>query len=157
MTEHLEESGASLSEQLAAQGFLVSTTVGMSMYPMLRNRRDRVVILPIESGRRLRRWDLPLYLRADGKYVLHRVIAVKRDGYVIRGDNTYQKEYVRDAQLLGVVSEFYRGERHVRCSSRLYRTYAALWHLIFPLRVAFRWARGVASRVKHAIFHEREK
>ncbi len=149
MTE--EGFGSELGEQLASQGFFVSTTVGMSMYPMLRNRRDRVVILPVRE-KRLRRWDLPLYVRGDGKYVLHRIIAVKKDHYVIRGDNTYAKEYVRDAQIIGVVSEFYRGERHVSTDSRAYRTYAALWHLIFPLRRMWRWARGAVSRIKHAIF-----
>ena len=101
MAKTEEVFASDLSEQLAKEGFLVSTTVGMSMYPMLRNRRDRVVILPY-NGQRLRRGDLPLYLRADGKHVLHRIIAVKRDHYVIRGDNTYCKEYVRGEQILGV-------------------------------------------------------
>lgn len=146
-----ESLGNDLREQLAREGFLVSTTVGMSMYPMLRNRRDRVVILPV-NGRRLRRWELPLYLREDGKYVLHRVIAVKKNFYVIRGDNTWVKETVYDGQILGVVSEFYRGERHVRADSRLYRAYAALWHLIYPVRRAWLGARRLASRVKHAVF-----
>ena len=145
------EAATDLRSQLAREGFLVSTTVGMSMFPMLRNRRDRVVILPV-GGERLRRWDLPLYLRADGKYVLHRVIAVKKDHYVIRGDNTWVKETVYDGQIVGVVSEFHRGERHVLASSRAYRLYAALWHGIYPVRRACLALRRLAARVKHAIF-----
>lgn len=152
MTEGTEiHGGAELGAQLSREGFLVTTTVGMSMYPMLRNRRDRVVILPV-SGERLRRWDLPLYLREDGKYVLHRVIAVRKDHYIIRGDNTYRKETVRDGQILGVVSEFYRGERHILATSRAYRAYAAFWHFIYPVRRAWLGLRRLASRVKHKIF-----
>ena len=142
---------SNLREQIAHDGSYVSTTSGMSMYPMLRNRRDRVVLLPV-GEKRLRRWDLPLYLRADGKHVLHRIIAVKKDHYVIRGDNTWEKEIVRDAQIIGVVSEFYRGKRHVLASSRLYRAYAALWHGIYPLRRALLSCRRLASKIKHAIF-----
>ena len=148
MKDCVEEGfSAELKDHLASEGFFVSTTVGMSMYPMLRNRRDRVVILPVGEGR-LRRWDLPLYLREDGQYILHRVIAVKEDHYVIRGDNTWSKEYVRDEQILGVVSEFYRGKKHIRTDARLYRLYAAFWHTIYPLR---RWWLGVrkfAARIK---------
>ncbi len=141
----------SIEEELVTQGFYVSTTVGTSMKPMLRNRRDRVVLIPRGEGR-LRRYDLPMYRREDGKYVLHRIIAVRRDHYVIRGDNTYKKEYVKEDQIIGVVSEFYRGEKHVSAASRAYRTYAALWHFIFPVRLFLLKMRGLASKVKHAIF-----
>lgn len=152
MSRQTEEGfGSELREQLEAQGFYVSTTVGMSMYPMLRNRRDRVVILPVGEGR-LRRGDLPLYVREDGKYVLHRIIAVKKDHYVIRGDNTYIKEYVREDQIIGVVSEFYRGEKHILATARGYRLYARLWHLIFPVRRMLLGMRRIASKIKHSIF-----
>ena len=152
MKETVEEGlSRDLKDQLEREGFFVSTTVGMSMYPMLRNRRDRVVIVSV-GERRLRRWDLPLYLRDDGKYVLHRIIAVKKDHYIIRGDNTWAKEYVRDDQILGVVSEFYREDKHILASSKRYRLYAAFWHTIYPLRRAWLWALRFAVRVKHAIF-----
>ena len=52
MTENIEEI-------LSGQGFYVSTTVGMSMWPMLKNRRDRIVISPV-GDRQLRPLDVPL-------------------------------------------------------------------------------------------------
>ena len=145
------EREASIENALEENGFYVSTTVGMSMWPMLRNRRDRVVLIPV-GKERLRRLDLPMYRRDDGKYVLHRIIGVKDGHYVIRGDNTYRKEYVREDQLIGVVSEFYRGERHVRADARRYRVYAAFWHFIFPMRWLLFKMRRVASRIKHTLF-----
>ena len=102
MTETAESNG-NIERQLAEQGFYVSTTVGCSMRPMLRNRRDRVIVLPI-GDERLKKYDLPLYRRPDGKYILHRIIGVRDGEYVIRGDNTYAKEYVPDAWVLGYVT-----------------------------------------------------
>ena len=149
MTETAESNG-NIERQLAEQGFYVSTTVGCSMRPMLRNRRDRVIVLPI-GDERLKKYDLPLYRRPDGKYILHRIIGVRDGEYVIRGDNTYAKEYVPDAWVLGYVSEFYRGKRHVLSSARSYRFYARVWNLIYPVRRVFHAGRSFAARVWHKL------
>ena len=55
----------SLEEELRSGKTCVSTTVGDSMEPMLRNRRDTIIIEPVHG--RLKRYDLPLYRRPDGK------------------------------------------------------------------------------------------
>ena len=124
----------SIEQQLAEEGFYISTTSGVSMRPMLRNRRDRVIIRAFD-GKRLSKWDLPLYRTEGGKYLMHRIIGFTKDGrYIIRGDNTYHKEYVGEEQILGVVTEFYRGKRHVSADSRAYRLYAAIWNILYPLR-----------------------
>ena len=96
---------SNIEEQLEQNGVYVSTTVGFSMKPMLRNRRDRVVLLPVKD-KVLKKWDVPIYHRPDGKYILHRIIAVRDDHYVIRGDNTYAKEYVPKEWVLGIFSEY---------------------------------------------------
>ena len=140
-----------IEQQLREGGVYVSTTVGYSMKPMLRNRRDRIVVVP-KGEERLKKWDLPLYRYPDGRYVLHRVIAVRDGYYIIRGDNTYQKEKVPFEWILGVVTEFYRGDRHVTADKKSYRTYAAVWQGIYPLRYPLHAARMLASRVKHKIF-----
>ena len=49
----------------------VSTTSGVSMYPMLRNRRDTIIVKPPTAP--LKKYDVPLYRRGDD-YVLHRII-----------------------------------------------------------------------------------
>ena len=143
-------SGA-IEAQLEKEGFYVSTTVGTSMWPMLRNRRDRVILRPLREGERLSRLDLPLYLRPDGLYVLHRVIGVRDGHYIIRGDNTYAKEIVPDEWIVGVMTEFYRGNRHVSASSCRYRFYAWLWQGIYPIRACVRRVRGLLGRIKRKI------
>lgn len=132
-----------IEEHLSENGFYVSTTVGVSMWPMLRNRRDRVIIQPI-GKERLSRFDLPLYKRHDGKYVLHRIIGVEDGYYVIRGDNTYVKEKVPDEWIIGVMTEFYRGEKHIVANSKKYRVYVRFWNFIYPLRHAVRRAKELA-------------
>ena len=140
-----------IEQQLREGGVYVSTTVGYSMKPMLRNRRDRIVVVP-KGKERLKKWDLPLYRYPDGRYVLHRVIAVRDGYYIIRGDNTFVKEKIPEEWILGYVSEFYRGERHILTSQRSYRFYAAFWQGIYFLRLPLHKARCLASRVKRQLF-----
>ena len=133
----------SIETRLEADGFYVSTTVGNSMFPMLRNRKDRVIVRPV-GEHTLKRLDLPLYRRPDGKYVLHRIIGVRGDTYRIRGDNTYEVEIVPREWILGYVTEFYRAERHIFTDSRSYRAYARAWTAIYCLRRPFVAARRLA-------------
>ena len=83
-------SGETMEQMLKEQGFLASTAVGISMNPMLRNRRDTILIAPVAG--RLKKYDVPLYRRGDD-YVLHRIVQVLPDSYVICGDNCMEREY----------------------------------------------------------------
>lgn len=137
-----------IEEQLREDGFYVSTTSGVSMRPMLRDRRDRVIIRAV-GDERLSKWDLPLYRSPSGKYLLHRIIGLTEDGrYIIRGDNTYQKEYVPHNAILGVMTEFYRGDQHILATDKGYRRYAALWNAIYPLRKLIALPRFWCARIR---------
>ena len=141
----------SIESQLKNEGFHISTTVGVSMKPMLRNRRDRVLIKPL-GEERLKKYDLPLYRLPNGKYVFHRILEVCDGYYIIRGDNTYQLEKIPDEWILGVMVEFWRGKKHYTADHKGYRRYAAFWHAIYPIRLPFHKLRMLASRIKHKIF-----
>ena len=56
----------SLEEELRSGKTCVSTTVGDSMEPMLRNRRDTIIIEPVHG--RLKRYDLTA-LSATGRKI----------------------------------------------------------------------------------------
>ena len=145
-----------IEEQLLKEGYYVSTTVGRSMRPMLRNRRDRVVLRAVSREERLARMDLPLYRYPDGRYVLHRIIGTEGDVYLIRGDNTYAVERIPHEWILGVVTEFYRGERHWSVESRRYRRYARFWNAIYPLRAFLHRVRGFLGRIFRQVFPKKE-
>ncbi len=153
--EALEKQGegamSGIEQQLREQGIYVSTTVGWSMWPMLRNRRDRIIVVPV-GEKQLEKYDLPLYRRPDGKYILHRIIDVKETEYIIRGDNTYVKEHIPKEWILGYVREFYRADRHVLSSARGYRFYAQLWNFLYPIRAVARGFLRLLAGVKHSIF-----
>ncbi|MDO4743295.1 MAG: S24/S26 family peptidase [bacterium] len=125
----------SIENAIRKRGVFVSTTVGLSMFPMLRDRRDVIVVKPVK--RRLKKYEVPLYRRNDGSYVLHRVIKLEKDGYVIIGDNCINKEYgITDKHVLGVLSGFYRNSKYIDCEkNKLYKIYYHIWCDILPVRV----------------------
>ncbi len=145
-----------IEQQLREQGYYVSTTVGTSMWPMLRNRRDRVIVLPV-GEEKLKKYDLPLYRRPDGKYILHRILDVKDGEYIIRGDNTYFKEHVPHEWVIGYVSEFYRADKHILSTSRGYQVYIRIWRLIYPIRYVFFKLRSLAAAIYRRIFRRKKK
>lgn len=131
--------GMSIEQLLKQQGYHISTTSGSSMYPMLRDRRDTIIVYAVEG--RLKKYDVPLY-KAGGNYILHRIIEVKPDYYVVRGDNCFQKEIVRDEQIIGVLTEVYRGEKKVHLQGLGYKLYARLWNMLYPIRCIVKRLKG---------------
>ena len=116
---------------LASDGMYVSSTRGVSMLPMIKTGRDVVVIAP-KNGR-LKRFDVALYRRGDS-YVLHRVIEVLDDRYLIRGDNTYVDEFISESDVIGVMTEYYRGRKNVLVTDPDYLNYVEARVRSYPQR-----------------------
>ncbi len=110
------------------------TTRGASMRPLFRADDTTVVVEPIRQP--LHRGDLPLYLRCDGKYVIHRIVGIGNGGYLTLGDNSYMLERVMPQQVVGVVTQFCRGGKCLSVADRRYKTYVWLWMRLAPLRMA---------------------
>ena len=109
-----------IEDVLREKGVYVGPTVGVSMLPMLKNRRDTIVVRPKTA--RLKPLDVALYKRGND-YVLHRVLSLTDDGYVIRGDNCYSDENVPEDAVIGVLTEFFRKDKHVLCTDEKYLKY----------------------------------
>lgn len=122
-----------IEEVLQEKGVFVGPTSGYSMYPMLKDRRDTIVVRP-KTGR-LKPLDVALYKR-DGLYVLHRVLEVVDGGYIIRGDNCYLDENIPEEAVFGVLTEFYRKNKHFYCTDKKYLQYAEKQVRNFPKRKA---------------------
>ena len=110
-----------IEDVLLTHGKYIGPTVGVSMLPMLKNRRDTIVVLP--KTERLKYLDVALYKRGDA-YVLHRVLQPIEGGYIIRGDNCYSDENVPESAVIGVLSEFFRKGKHFYCTDEKYVKYA---------------------------------
>lgn len=129
--------------ELMHSGFYATTTVGRSMLPLLRERRDSVKLIPAPTT--LQSKDVALYLRPDGSLVLHRVLDVRPEGYTMCGDGQVRCEYaVPHAAVLGVMEGYWRDERYIPCTARRYRFYTWLWCLSLRLRRVLLWFTGKA-------------
>ena len=125
-------------EKLDAGGTVTFTPNGTSMQPMLRDGQD-VVKLSKPQGR-LKLFDVPLYKRESGQYVLHRVVDFSNDGsYVLCGDNQFVNETgITDDQIIAVLVEFSRKGKHYTADSFTYRVYVYFWYYSRPFRRVFR-------------------
>ena len=118
---------------------------GISMLPMLRQGIDCVILSPLPG--KLQKYDLPLYRRDDGKYVLHRVVEAG-ETYTCMGDNQFVPEPgLRHDQMIALVTGFTRGERMHQVTEPMYRLYCRLWHYSRPVRHF--WRRGIGWLRRH--------
>lgn len=125
-------------ERLAAGQKVKFSPRGVSMLPMLRQGVDSVILSPLPD--RLEKYDLPLYRRDDGKYILHRVVSAG-DTYTCMGDNQFDPEPgLRHEQMIALVTAFTRGDREISVTDWRYRLYCCVWHHSRLLRCF--WRRG---------------
>ena len=122
---------------------------GISMLPMLRQGIDRVELSPLPE--RLQKYDLPVYQYPSGKYVMHRVVAVKDDHYICNGDNLLQMEKIYHDQMIAVVTAFTRDGKRIEVTDTGYRLYCRFWCAIRPVRHLWKRTRAVLGRIKRKL------
>ena len=122
-----EQDKMNIEQVLKEKGYLMTLPFGTSMLPFIRPQRDIIVVRCYEGEAECR--DVILYRRNGGKLVLHRILKVDADGYVLCGDNQYKKEYgIKKEQVLGVLDGVYRDEKYIDCKkSRGYKVYVKFW------------------------------
>ncbi len=121
-----------IKETIASGSSIRFTVTGISMSPLLINRRDSVVL---SAPRDIKKYDIVLHQRANGDYILHRVIGKKGDILTIAGDNEIQKEKdVNVSCVIGKVVSFTRKGKCYNGSELWYKIYSRAWLLIFPFR-----------------------
>ena len=118
---------------------------GISMLPMLRQGIDTVTLTAITDNPK--KYDIVLYHRDNGKYVLHRIVGVGQT-YTMIGDNQYVKEQgIRRDQIIATVTAYTRGDREYRMDSIRQQLYCRLWHHSrFPRR-ALRALKNMLKRI----------
>ena len=122
-------------EYLVKNDDLTYTNVGVSMMPLLHQGRDLFTVTK-KTARRCKAGDVVLYRRPPNKYVLHRIIAVRPDDYVILGDNCVRKEYgIKDSDIIGIMTGFVRNGRSYSVKDPPYRLYSAYIMSTIPIRI----------------------
>ena len=124
---------STFEEEIEKSGKIIYTNVGDSMMPFIKQGRHVFVISRAEG--RLKRYDVPLYKRDSGQYVLHRILKVRENDYIICGDNRCNREYgITDKHIIGVLTGIIRDGREIPVTDRKYRIYVHLWCDFFPVR-----------------------
>lgn len=130
----MDELSGVIEEVIAAGGDVTLTVTGNSMAPLWHHLKNSVVLTKCDPYT-LKKGDVPLYRRADGKYILHRIVRVHKTTYDLAGDaQTEIERGLEKHRVLAVVRAFERGGRMVDCQSRRYRAWVWLWCLVLPLR-----------------------
>lgn len=95
-----------IEEAIGSGGVFTLYPKGISMMPLVRQGADAVELCAIDT---VNVGDIFLFRRDDGKFVLHRIVDEKPDGYVFCGDNQCILEGgIRRDQLIAKVSAILR-------------------------------------------------
>ena len=144
-----------IREQLAENGKAYIRVTGTSMQPLLRHMRDGVIIVPPD---RIRKGDIILFDRMNGRYALHRVIRKGKTGFSMAGDNQGHMETgLSFRQIVGVVSRIDRDGKDIPCTHAgllfygrvmawLARPRIYTWQAVSYVRRLFRRTCGNAGR-----------
>ncbi len=149
MSEIILPSGV-IEEALLKDGVWASNTSGASMRPLLRHHKDMVIIHPLAGE--AKKYDVLLYRKPNGAYTLHRVVGVREDKYLIRGDNTFILERVPKDKIIGALTEINRGGKTIRVTDTSYKFYSRVWNFIYPVRWLAYQVRRALGRLYRAVF-----
>ncbi len=141
----LKEMWPIMEEQLNAGKTVSFRPGGNSMLPLIRPCVDAVLIK--EAPSKLKKYDLPLYRRTDGTFVLHRIVGVKNGTYIMRGDNQNVLERdIKREQILAVAIGMYKNDEYISFSGVKYWIYCRIRHI-----------RQELSRVKRVLNYYAKK
>lgn len=139
---------SNFEKELSNNGKLVYSVKGQSMFPLIKAGKDVVVIDKTDASACLRRLDIVLYKNNNGNYVLHRILKIKNDSFVICGDNCWKREFdINRLQIIGKLVEILRGEKVVNPYSRRNMIQAHLWCDVFFLRSGIVGFRNLINKI----------
>lgn len=131
---------------------------GNSMWPTLKNKGQSVVVKA--KTERLNKFDVALYVRGQNIFVLHRVMEVLNDGYIMCGDSQFSLEKVTEDQIFGVMIGFYRGKKYVDCNDKKYKKQVENWYkrkTLRKIRIKFFYFRKKVINKLKRIFGGKDK
>lgn len=124
----------SMKEILDKYGKYTGLTKGISMQPMIHQGKDNIIV--VKTNERLKKYDVPVYINSNGQYVMHRVVEVHDDHYIIMGDNCNYKEHVTDDKICGKLVGYYHfGKKYIDLEKNIvYKLYSRIWVALIPIR-----------------------
>ncbi len=142
-----------IESELEQHGYYASNTLGTSMRPLFKTHRDMIIVKRPDSS--LKKYDVALYVIGGGRYILHRVVGVRDDVYLIRGDNTFAVERVPKSAVIGVLVKFNRKGKTHTVDELSYKIYSRVWNFIYPVRFVLQKVRRLLGRIYRRLFKRR--
>ena len=116
------------------------------MTPFLVHGRDTVYLS--KADRQLKRGDMVLYQRDNGRYVLHRVLQADGDVFTIIGDAQTQPEPdIRRDQIRAVVTAVLRKDKLLKKGNFWWDFFEKVWIYMVPIRPLIRNVYTTAKRL----------
>lgn len=105
---------------------------GSSMYPTLIEQRDSVFL---ERKSKYKKYDIILYKRGNGHYVLHRIVGTKNGNFKLCGDNQTDIEYpIHENQIIAAATALERSGSIIRPNDFKYNLLVHIWTNFIFLR-----------------------
>ena len=122
-------------EMLSLGKDFVLPVKGGSMLPFLVSDRDKVIIHAPEKI--LKKGDVVLYRRGNGKYVLHRIVRIDEHGdFEIVGDAQLASDYpVKHEQIIAVVKTAVRKGEEIEADSFKWKIFAGIFMKKAPKKI----------------------
>ena len=132
-----------IKKVLSEEGIFSFYPKGTSMEPTIHQGVDQVRLKKLPK--KLKRYQIILYKRDNGAFVLHRIVKVCKDSYIMRGDNQFYSESgIRREQMIGVACSLKTPKREVSTESIRFQLKSAIWVETASVR---RILRSVRSRI----------
>lgn len=136
-------------EQMLSDGYDVEFTVtGNSMWPLLSDKRDSVIISSCDE-QAIKLGDTVLYCPIHEKYLLHRIVLIKNGKFSAAGDGNcfYDGTFSTDC-IVGRVTAYIRKGKKYSANSFAMRMWSFCWRVLFPLRKILLWFLRKISLLK---------
>lgn len=136
--------------ELTEEGHEVSMTIaGNSMSPFLIHNRD--VIWFKKPDRPLKPGDMVFYQRRDGRYVMHRLYAIREDGYYMVGDAQWQIEGpLAREQIFALITRVKRKGKMIQPGDFWWWFFRKVWLHMIPVRRFAERIYGVIYRIRRS-------
>lgn len=122
----IQEISSLMKEKLSSGGDVYLTVVGGSMYPFFLDGKTEVQISPLSGP--IKRNQV-LFYEVKGQYILHRVLKVKENLVITRGDALYQKEYIDISNVLGIVKSHQTKSKTISYEKKGYLFLVSCWQV----------------------------
>ena len=128
---------AMIGDLLSEGKEVLMTPKGFSMLPFIHSDRDSVTLERVSGP--LSVGDIVLF-RYKGKYIMHRIYAIGKDGITLMGDgNLNVMEHCTASDVIGIVTGLTKGN-----GRRIKPGKARVWRTLKPLR---RWLLAIYRRI----------